>query len=57
MTQRVRHIWARAGQHIKVHRKRPRRQRNAEHENDDDKDEVKIILAILGVIVFVWILM
>lgn len=26
MTQRVRHIWARAGQHVKVHRRRPRRQ-------------------------------
>ncbi len=51
MTQRVRHIWARAGQHIKVHRRRPRPS-GGENEDDD-----KALWIIIGIIVFIWVVM
>ena len=52
MTKHVRHIWAKANQHIKVHRYKP--QSSGDKGADTDNNTLYIIIAI---IVFIWIIM
>lgn len=46
MAKHVRHIWAKANQHIKVHRQSPR------PTNDKNDNTIFIVIAI---VVFIWI--
>mgnify|MGYP003623251822 CR=1 FL=1 len=47
MTKHVRHIWAKANQHIKVHRPRFR---SGNGKNDD------VIYLIIAIVIFIWML-
>ena len=49
MSKHVRHIWAKANQHIKVHRRRPHASNGNEHDNT--------LYVIIAIVVFIWIIM
>jgi len=51
MSKHVRHIWAKANQHIKIHRHRP------QTNNDNGCKDSNTLYIMIAIIVFIWIIM